>query len=981
MPITKYHTANLFSLKTLTALLTVILCCFCMACTEELPVAKQQQYPVYSNYREIPGVTPEEIAAVEALKYKYGSFTIGMNYATDAFVSEDGSIGGYSRLFREWLTQLFDIPFETAIYEWDNLVAGLANHEIDFSGELTKTPERLQTYFMTDVIAERNIKYYRLADSEKLSVIAKQRTLKYAFLDGTITYGMVRAVAEEDFEPVFVGDYVHAVDMLKHGTIDAFFEESSAEAAFDLYSEIVAEDFFPLIYAQVSLSTANPELKPIINVVQKYLEQGAIFHLIGMYNKGYEEYLRHKLFMRLTREERDYIKTHIANDIAIPFGAERDNYPMCFYNEKEGEYQGMVIDVLEQIEALTGLKFAITNRPTAEWPDLLNRQKSDEVAVISELVPWRERRDFFLWPDDPYSVDYYALISKTEQEDIHINQILYSSVALAKNTAYEEIFMAWFPHHPNVVILSSTDACFAALDRGEVDFMMGSRNLMLSMTNYHEKPGYKTNIIFNHTYESSMGININEETLRSVISKAQKLVDTENISERWTRKVFDYRGKMARAQIPYLIGVAVLLMAVLTLVVILLIRNRKFSVELEHLVRQRTTELEIQTEAAKVASQAKSEFLSRMSHEIRTPLNAVIGMAQIARQIPGQPEKSVASIDKIIGASDHLLGILNDVLDMAKIESGKFALVQTPFDIKNAMAEVVTIILQRCQEKDITFMSNIDDLPFLSVVGDKLRLKQVIINLLGNAVKFTPENGQIDFSVDIIDETPENISLYFVIKDNGIGMTSEQLSRLFKAFEQADTSVAVQYGGTGLGLAISQNQINQMGGEINAESKLNVGSTFTFTLTLPIAQTLSINNTQKTGEIPALDLSRKRILLAEDVEINRIILTELLEDTGITINEAANGQEAVDMFAGSPEGAYDLIFMDVQMPVLNGYQATGKIRALARADAQTIPIIAMTANAYKEDIEAALQSGMNGHLSKPIDITMVRRTLAEHLQP
>ena len=403
---------------------------------------------------------------------------------------------------------------------------------------------------------------------------------------------------------------------------------------------------------------------------------------------------------------------------------------------------------------------------------------------------------------------------------------------------------------------------------------------------------------------------------------------------------------------------------------------RRSNEYLEETVQARTKELEAQTEAAQVASRAKGEFLARMSHEIRTPMNAIIGMTQIARRSQDS-EKVNASIDEISKASTHLLDILNDVLDMSKIESGKFELSNDAFSLKAAAAEVASIIELRCREKEIQFTSNHMQLPEALVMGDRVRFKQVLLNLLGNAAKFTPEGGKVDLQCVVNEDTPTRLVLVFRVSDNGIGMTEDQLDKLFTAFEQTDNSISARYGGTGLGLSISRNLAEHMNGGIEALSWPDEGSVFTFTV--PFEKAKDVQKEKKSRAEAMPDLQGKRILVAEDIEINRLILIELLEETGVKLVEAGDGAIALQLFEDSPEGYFDLIFMDIQMPNLDGYETTERIRALGRKDAQEIPIIAMTANAYREDILHALNAGMNGHLAKPIDIEDVLEVLSERL--
>ena len=376
---------------------------------------------------------------------------------------------------------------------------------------------------------------------------------------------------------------------------------------------------------------------------------------------------------------------------------------------------------------------------------------------------------------------------------------------------------------------------------------------------------------------------------------------------------------------------------------------------------------------ALAASKAKSTFLTNMSHEIRTPLNAIIGMSHITKESLENREKAVKSINQILGASKHLLEILNNILDMSKIESGKFMIASEPFSLQTALNEVIDIFTQRCEEKKIMLTANIDKLPG-AVVGDALRLKQVLINLLGNAVKFTDTGGQVQLLVSG-EEDENGLCLRVGIQDSGIGMSEEQISRLFNAFEQADSSIAARYGGTGIGLALSQHLVGLMGGVITVESQLGHGTTFSFTIHMPIP--LRAEGGQQEQAVKILDLQGKRVLVVDDIEVNRIIIAELLAKTNVSIEEAEDGAQALKLFGESPEAYYDLIFMDVQMPNMSGHEATRQIRTMQRKDAALLPIVAMTANAYQEDVEKALHAGMTAHLAKPIEIASMYALLAQ----
>jgi signal transduction histidine kinase/CheY-like chemotaxis protein len=939
-------------------LLSLVLC---LSAAAFVPHNRDDGY-VYSDYRDIPGVTPEEITAVEAIKEKYDSLSYGVMETMEAFYQEDGTVDGYAAYVASWLTDLFDIPFVTQIYDWDALMEALDSGEVAFSGELTATPQRRERYDMTDSFTIRSLMTFRLRNSETISDIAKKRPVRFAFLKDTTSITAATAVLDYAYEYIELPNIESVRNALFEGSIDAFISEEHGLSYFP--KDIIGETLLPIVYSPISLSTANAELKPIISVINKYLHNGALVQLAQMYKDGREKYFQYRIKLDLTEDEIAYMNAHQKGaENPIPYLAETDNYPNCFYNETDQEFQGIAIDVLRDIENMTNMEFTIVNTAEDRWPDLYAKLLAGEGAMVTELIATDERSGKFLWTEEPYSVDNYVLISTAKHENITINQILYENIGVGKGTAYESLLREWFPEQDNFTIMNSTSDGYPLMEDGTIDLMLASKNLLLQATNYLEMPGFKANLVFKREFGSYFGFHRSETTLSSIVSKAQRYVDTDTIVDEWRGKVYDYRGELARQRIPYLLMLSVLLSCVILLLIILILRARNARLRLR-----------VQTEAAQVASAAKGNFLSRMSHEMRTPLNAVMGMGQVAKRYLSMhdTQKAGEAINEMLSASSHLLDVINDVLDISKIEAGKLILTHAPFSLNHCLHEVESMIMQRCTDKAITFTTNSQELPPYTILGDSLRLKQVLINLLGNALKFT-SSGEISLTITHMGESESDVTIRFSVTDTGIGMSMEQQSKLFVAFEQADNTVFARFGGTGLGLAISQNLVRHMGGEITVSSESGKGSVFSFTLCFAKSDYTSLRGEETPSQLP--DFSGKNILLAEDIEINRDIVTELLEDTNANFAEACDGVEAVRMFQNSAEGYFDVILMDIQMPEMDGYEATKQIRRLPRRDAASVPIIAMTANAYREDIEKALNSGMNGHLSKPVNFKLMVATL------
>jgi len=389
--------------------------------------------------------------------------------------------------------------------------------------------------------------------------------------------------------------------------------------------------------------------------------------------------------------------------------------------------------------------------------------------------------------------------------------------------------------------------------------------------------------------------------------------------------------------------------------------------------------------AAEEASKAKTVFLSNMSHEIRTPMNAIIGLGTLALKEDDISETTRDYLEKIDGSAQHLLSLINDILDMSRIESGKVTLKNEEFSFSKLINQINTMFNGQCNDKGLEYVckmkSDLDD----HYIGDDIKLKQVLINILGNAVKFTPAGGRIDFTVEKIGVFDGKTTLRFVITDTGVGISKEYLPRLFDSFSQEDSTIVNKYGSSGLGMAITKSIVDMMNGKIEVISEKGKGTTFTVIITLVNAEpkgeaidgedNAELASKKSVSEDVNSKFKGKRILIAEDVEINAQILTKILKMKQIDVEHAINGKVALDMFSSHSPGYYDAILMDMRMPEMDGIEATEKIRTMNRDDSKTIPIIALTANAFDEDVQHSLQAGMNAHLSKPIDTKLLFETL------
>ena len=448
-----------------------------------------------------------------------------------------------------------------------------------------------------------------------------------------------------------------------------------------------------------------------------------------------------------------------------------------------------------------------------------------------------------------------------------------------------------------------------------------------------------------HVYYSLRGATTNDETLRGLMDGIDHALAVSNV-----------------------IQIALIVVALLILF------------DIYVLVQKREKQTEVEKALAEESSRAKTSFLSNMSHEIRTPMNAIIGLDNIALRDPDITPRTREHLEKIGASAKHLLGLINDILDMSRIESGRIVLKNEEFSFREFLEQVNIIISGQCQDKDLRYECNVVGPVADYYRGDDMKLKQVLINILGNSVKFTEAPGDVVLTVEQTDAFEDRRAMRFTMRDTGVGMDKKYIPKIFEAFSQEDATAANRYGGSGLGLAITKNFVEMMNGEITVESEKGVGSVFTVEVTLEASERSDHAEHAEGEAAPAEDaesvLAGRRVLMAEDVDQNAEILADLLELEDVEAVHAANGEIAVKLFTEHPAGTYDAILMDVRMPVMDGLAATRAIRASGHPDARDIPIVAMTANVFDEDVERSLQAGMNAHLSKPVEPERLYETLA-----
>jgi signal transduction histidine kinase len=889
---------------------------------------------------------------------------------------EDGRRSGYGYDFLQELSRYGDWTYTYVGYDksWSEMLDMLSDGEISLLTSAQKTPEREGQFAFSRKPIGTSSAILTIKSGDTRFAAGKYSTyegMRVGLLKGSSRNEDLSAFAEKNgftYTAVYYGSQDEMADDLQTGNgIDAVFTSNLRSIKNEwILDRFDAADFYVIV------RKSNSRLLSQINAAIDEMDANIPNWRNSLWDRYYTADTGNEI--AFTAEEREYIRSMQESGTVIKAIAEPDRLPYSYF--ENGTAKGIIPEIFSRISAMTGLTFQIVETKTREE---YFKTVHDDNGIDVQI--------------DAYADNYSA-----EQAGYKLTSsyIAASVSAVTPRETYAEAKSIAMPKYANLMTkesralksgmkvteCNSMKECMDAVKNGKADTAYVLTYTAQDYLNHHDAFGRLSDTLLpQYSISYAVGVKASADIrLLSILDKAVnnlKSREVENIILQQTQTVIrDQSVTGFLSHNPWAASAVFLTIALIAGMAALLLYRQKNM----QLIRIKNEELEKEARRADTANAAKSDFLSRMSHDMRTPLNVIIGITHLSleRDHTGETEDELHKIDV---SSRFLLGLINDVLDMSKAESGKMTLHTEPYSRKEFTEYIDAFVCPLCEQKGLKFI--LDAEPVLDYVPlmDKLRANQVLFNLISNATKFTPEGGTVILRRKEHLTGTGKIAMEISVSDTGIGMSEDFQKKLFEPFTQEQRNDLSPERGTGLGLAIVKKIADLMGGTIRVESRPGKGTVFTLNAEFDCVpeEQVRAGNREDTADYGAL-LSGKHILLCEDHPLNQEIARALLEEKQVIVDIAENGQTGVQKFIRSVPGFYDVILMDIRMPVMDGFQATKEIRSLSRADAKTVPIIAMTADAYADDIQNCLNAGMSGHISKPVDVVQMYRTIASFIK-
>ena len=883
---------------------------------------------------------------------RVGSFEDTFNY-----VDEHGVRRGYGYELMQALAGYTGWKFEYVKCDWSNCFEKLENGEIDIMGDISYTDDRAERMLFSEepMGEEKYVLYANLSDNDIVSSNFKSLDSKrVGVLMGTEPENMLTEWENKNgihTEHVNVSGNEDVKKKLENNEIDCFvsLEESLwSERGISCVTTIGKSGIYFV------MNKGRSDIKQELDYAMRQLDKDSPFFKADLYKKYFT--LDYTQF--LTGVEKSYIEEH--GSIRIGF---LDNDPVVFsMDQRSGQLSGTLTEYISFARDCLGnhtLDFDIVAFDDYDkMIKALQNHKIDVIYYASRNPDFAEQNNYAL----TNTAWTYSLMAVTDEENFNEDEVY--TVVVPKNKVALKQHIAYSYPQWKLVDCETMDEASEMVVDGKADcFIMGTSQALL-FDNYKNLKS----IPLTKTMEGCFAVKDGEATLLSLLNKTIKAMPSDMLTS--AIAIYDSTADKVTFYEFLKDNLKVVLVLVLCIIIVILVLLQRARIASEN-TQKLNDELEIALKKAKDASVAKTQFLHNISHDIRTPMNAILGYSKLMEdELEGKDLPKISEyVDKLEKSGNILLSIINNILDMARIESGRMEVDENYSNIEDIRQRLFEMFEDEAKKKniDVKYSLNVEH---PHVMADVTKVEEIFVNILSSAVKYTPSNGSITVDVDELEcNEPGYMVVRTSIMDTGIGMSQEYLDKIFESFSRERTTTTSKISGTGLGMAIVKKYVDLLGGTIDVKSELGKGSTFIVTLKYKIAdKRYYLSAKDENVTVDNTSLKGKHILLAEDNDLNAEIAITILERAGLKVDRVENGVECVNRIVGKPAGTYDLILMDIQMPKMDGYKATKEIRSLQDNAKASIPIVAMTANAFEEDKKKAFDAGMDGHIAKPINI-------------